>query len=575
MIPVSNSSSRAVYAIASIVLSLLFLVHIYPIGLGDVYWHLNTGRWIWENGALPESDPFTYTIGDVLDTRQRLLLQGYWLAQLIFFSVYAVFGPWGLVVLKAALFVTLYGLVWRTLLKTRVEPFFGLIVTLSMPWLLYRYDELRPQIFSFIGVVLVYMNLSSALTRLRSGITNSSALITLPVIMLLWANLHPGYILGWVIIIIVLAGATFDRWRNVSALARPALQRLFIWCGIALFASLANPMTDAIITNMGALQDPITREIDEYLSLFDYARMYQQPSLFYGVLVLAMATLFVLIRRRQHVDPAHAILFICFAAAGFSAFRYMIFFVLMALVIGMPHASALLERHIAKSRLQLFALLLAAMSSVGYLTFQHGTWKLGAVETTYVPEHAADFILAQHPPAPLFNAYEYGGYLGWRLTPEYRVFVDPRCLDQEVQNAYQIARGGHYQGVFEKYGVNSVVFYLSTPLVNSIPEVTLYLLMDEQWDLVYVDKLSVVMVRRDQNTLTVIDKSPILDYLQRKLERRLAAAPEDTQAHVQYGRVLLHRGNIAGAQQHFSTALQINPQLRAARLYLETITRQK
>ena len=123
--------------------------------------------------------------------------------------------------------------------------------------------------------------------------------------------------------------------------------------------------------------------------------------------------------------------------------------------------------------------------------------------------------------------------------------------------------------------MNSVVFYLFTPLLNSIPEVTLYLLMDQQWDVVYVDRLSVVLVRRDRNILPVIDKAPLLDHLQQVLERTLAATPEDTQAHVQYGRVLLYRGNVAGARQHFSTALQINPQLRAARLYLEAITRQQ
>ncbi|HEY4696909.1 MAG TPA: hypothetical protein VIH29_02735 [Gallionella sp.] len=560
---------------AGAIFAILFLFHIYPIGLGDVYWHLNTGRWIWEHGALPGSDPFTYTIGDTLDARQRLILQGYWLAQLLFFAAHAAFGPWGLVVLKAALFVTLYGLVWRTMLKARVEPLLGLLAILTLPWLLYRYDELRPQIFSFIGVVLVYMNISSALARLRGGVAHPGALIALPFIMLLWANLHPGFILGWVIIIVMLAGAAFDRWRGTNALERPALRRLFIWCGMALLASLANPLADAFISNMGALQSPFTREIDEFLPLADYARMYQQPFLFYGVLAIALVTLGVLIWRRQHTDPAHAFLFIGFTAAGFYSFRYMIFFVLIALIIVMPHVSALAERHFARARSLLFALLLAALSGVGYLTFQHGAWKLGAVETTYVPEHAAEWILTRHPPAPLFNAYEYGGYLGWRLAPDYRMFIDPRCLDHDVQDAYQTARGGHYRAVFEKYGVNSVVFYLFTPLLNSIPEVTLYLLMDQQWDVVYVDRLSVVLVRRDRNILPVIDKAPLLDHLQQVLERTLAATPEDTQAHVQYGRVLLYRGNVAGARQHFSTALQINPQLRAARLYLEAITRQQ
>lgn len=571
---ISSSNQRTVNVIASAAFAILFLFHIYPIGLGDVYWHLNTGRWIWEHGALPKSDPFTYTLADTLDTRQHLVLHGYWLAQLIFFAVYATFGMWGLVVLKAALFVILYGLVWRAMLKARVEPLPGLLAILILPWLLYRYDELRPQIFSFIGVVLVYMNFSGALAKLRSGIAHPGALIALPFIMILWANLHPGFILGWVIIIVMLAGTAFGQWRGANGLDRAALRRLCIWCGIALLASLVNPVYDTFVSNPGLLQDPFTREIDEFLPLANYARMYQQPFLFYGVLALSMAMLGVLIRRFRFTDPAQAFLFIGFAAASFYAFRYMVFFVLMALMIGMPHVSALSERYLARSRSLLFALLLAAISGVGYLTYQHGAWKQGSVETTYVPEHAADWVLTQHPPAPLFNAYEYGGYLGWRLTPEYRMFVDPRCLDFVVQTAYQTARGGHYEAIFDKYGVNSVIFYLFTPLVNSIPEVTLYLIMDEQWDLVYVDRLSVVLVRRDRNPLPVIDKAPLLDYLQRVLERTLEVTPEDTQALVQYGRVLLYRGNVSGAQQHFSTALKINPRLRAARFYLETITRQ-
>ncbi|MFZ5523910.1 MAG: tetratricopeptide repeat protein [Pseudomonadota bacterium] len=579
-----NPSKTFLHTAAFSVFTVLFLFYLSPIGLGDVYWHLNTGRWIWEHGALPDSDPFTYTQAGSLDAQpglhfqdywQSLILQGYWLAQLLFFAVYVAFGPWGLVVLKAVLFVTLYWLVWRAMLKARVEPLLGLLAILLLPWLLYRYDELRPHIFSFIGVVLVYMNINSALAKLRSGVAQPGELIMLPLVMLLWANLHPGFILGWVVIVVMLAGAAFDRWRGIHALERPALRRLLIWCGIALLASLANPLGYAFITNMGALQEQYSLGVDEFLALAEYARVYQQPVLFYGVLAIALASLGVLILRRKQTDPAQAFLFIGFAAAGFSAFRYTIFFLLIALMIGMPHVSALSERYIGRARPLLIALLLVAMSGVGYLTFQHAAWKQGAVQTNYVPERAVEWIHSQHPPAPLFNAYEYGGYLGWRLAPEYRMFIDPRCLDFAVFNDYQTARGGSYRGVFEKYGVNSVVFYLFTPLVNSIPEVTLYLLMDKRWDLVFVDRLSVVLVRNEVNKMPVIDKAPLLDYLQQVLERTLEITPEDTQALVQYGRVLLYRGDVTGAQQHFNTALQINPQLRAPRLYLEAIGRQK
>ncbi len=570
-----SSGKLLIRILAGAVFVVLFLYHINPVGLGDMYWHLNTGRWIWEHGALPDDDPFTYTLSDGIDTRQQLILQSYWLAQLLFYGVYKMFGPWGLIFLKAALFITLYFLVWRSMLRARVEPILGLLAILALPWLLYRFDELRPQVFSFIGVVLVYVNMNCALSKLRAGISHPNALTALPFIMLLWANLHAGFILGWVVILVMLAGSALGHWRGTNGLDFPALRRLFIWCGIALLASLANPLSDTLIVNLGMLSDPFTREIDEFFPLFVYARVYQQPFLFYGVLVIALVSAGVMILRRKNTEPAHAFLFIGFAAAGFSSFRYMIFFVLMALLLVMPHISALLERYQARSRSILFALLFAALSGAGYLTYQHTPWKMDALETSYVPERAADWILDNRPPAPLFNAYEYGGYLGWRLTPEYRMFVDPRCLDYTVHTDYQTARGGHYPAVFEKYGVNSVVFYLFTPLVNSIPEVTLYLLMDQQWDLVYVDRLAVVMVRHDQNTLPYIDKAPLLNYLQRVLEQTLATMPDDTQALVQYGRILLYRGNVNGAQQQFRAALRINPRLGAARRYLEAIATRK
>jgi hypothetical protein len=469
----------------------------------------------------------------------------------------------------------LYWLVLRTLLRAGVNPLLGLIAILVLPWLLYRYDELRPQMFSFIGIVLVYMNLNRALDMLRNEVSRPNALVTLPFIMLVWANLHPGFILGWVIIIVILAGVMIDQWRGINKLSRAALQRLFIWCGLALFASLINPLADAFIVNMGAIQHPVaTRFVDEYLPLVDFAQMYQQPLLLYGVLVLALIVVGGMVCRWRQVTPVQAFLFVGFAAAGFYAARYTIFLVLMALIVGMPHISALIESRAIRMRSLLLVILLAEMSGVSYLIYQRGAWKKGSVETAYVPEQATEFIRTQHPPAPLFNAYEYGGYLGWQLSPAYRMFIDPRGLDDVAQDDYQTARGGHYREALEKYGVNSVVFYLFTPNIDSIPEITLYLMMDPQWDLVYADKLSVVLVRHARNALPVINKAPLLDYLQRVLEQTLAATPNDTQALVQYGRVLHFRGDVEGAKQRFRYALQINPLLRAPRYYLEVIDRQ-
>src|SRR6202043_1125535 len=48
------------------------------------------------------------------------------------------------------------------------------------------------------------------------------------------------------------------------------------------------------------------------------------------------------------------------------------------------------------------------------------------------PSGAADFLLAHGVTSPMFNTYEYGGYLMWRLWPQERVFIDGRALSESV-----------------------------------------------------------------------------------------------------------------------------------------------
>ncbi len=36
-------------------------------------------------------------------------------------------------------------------------------------------------------------------------------------------------------------------------------------------------------------------------------------------------------------------------------------------------------------------------------------------------------MLVQKPPQPIYNEYIWGGYLIWRLYPDYRVYIDGRA----------------------------------------------------------------------------------------------------------------------------------------------------
>ena len=49
------------------------------------------------------------------------------------------------------------------------------------------------------------------------------------------------------------------------------------------------------------------------------------------------------------------------------------------------------------------------------------------IEASHFPSRAVDFLAQHHLPGPIFNHYDWGGYLIWRLHPEYPVFVDGRA----------------------------------------------------------------------------------------------------------------------------------------------------
>ncbi len=566
--------NNAPAAVASVVFAALFLFHTYPLGLGDIYWHLNTGRWIVEHGALPAADPFLYTLPAVLDERQTLLLQGYWLAQVIFYFVHAAFGDYGLVLFKAGLFTAMYLVLWCSLRKADVDALFALLLLLPLPLLFYRYDELRPQVFTFLGVVLVYACMTWSRSALRAGMRWPPSLLALPVIMLLWANLHRGYILGAVIMLVALGAEGWRLCSKCRVMDPRILRRYALVSGLAILASLLNPMTyHAYLTDLHELGTSVYRGVDEFLPLWDYAALYQQPLLFFIPAALIAALAVVLYLRRQRVHPAQLVNFIGFSAVGFTSFRFMILAVLMALATALPHASAVLQPLLVRARRVLLSVLVVGAAVIGTLGWQRSALQAGPLETAYLPQAAVEFIKTQHPPAPLFNPYEYGGYLEWSLGSAYRLFYDQRSMDNSVYTHYESARDGRYREPFARYGVRTVVFYLSAPVLNTIPTLVLALLNDAQWDLVFLDALSVVLVWHEANTLPVIDKAQAWRTLHAATQRWIHAAPNHPNAYVQFGRVLLFAGEFAAAQQQFNQALQLDPQHADALRHLDAMRR--
>jgi hypothetical protein len=145
----------------------------------DTWWQLRTGQEIWTTGTVQLSDHFSYTVaGNYWPNHE-------WLSQLLFYAGYRAGGMPLLTALTASIIVGAWFLIWR--LTPGGYPRKHLVCALavipsSMAW------ALRPQVFTLFLVA------ATALLVARRRY------LLLPILFLLWANLHGGVMLGFVIL---------------------------------------------------------------------------------------------------------------------------------------------------------------------------------------------------------------------------------------------------------------------------------------------------------------------------------------------------------------------------------------
>jgi hypothetical protein len=109
-----------------------------------------------------------------------------------------------------------------------------------------------------------------------------------------------------------------------------------------------------------------------------------------------------------------------------------------------------------------------------------------------LPVDAVASIQAQRPPGPMFNSYNWGGYLLFTLWPDYPVFVDGRTdlYDDAFLRQYltiYVADEG-WQGLLDQYRIRLVIVETGSTLAK-------FLRIDPMWREAYRDQMAVIFVR--------------------------------------------------------------------------------
>lgn len=475
---------------AFIFFAAIFCLNTTPINDGDLFWHVKTGQWIWEHKALPQSDPFSYTVSDKNPFRPeshriQFILQQYWLGQLGLYGIWKVAGEAGIVLFRAFAYTGILAFLywWMRRLSNGILPL--VLVFLTGKHLLHFPSE-RPQLFSFIFFPLLLYLLEKA--RAPDSPHSSRHAAIIPLLMLIWANTHGSFILGVVIILVYLVTLV-----SLHLMRRESCSKtILITMAGAVLLSGMNPCGFEAFTEIFGTKQYYSAAIVENMSpVTIFLRLNAFYPAYWAFLAFAVLTLCIHIRA---FHPVHVLLLFALGVLSLKSMRYTPFLLLAA-----PVPLGYVKE--GEFRYKYFG---ATVILVAWLAFCDWKTRFRLVTIDYYPKKAVQFLRFARPAPQLFNNYEWGGYL-INYLPEYPVFIDGRTLVEEFSFIYGRAMStSEWRQVFEKFNVNTVLvpgFNRHDGTKNQLP---LDLINSSDWYLVFQDAAAMVFVRNIPENAEVI-----------------------------------------------------------------------
>ena len=199
----------------------------------DLWGHLAYGRLLTTNGSLPLTEPFLPTAEGVP------LVDTAWLSQLIGYTAWQAVGAAGIRCLFGILVTFTCGVILHVVYRKTQSWLWSVIAVVGLlalewqPWLV-----VRPQA---AGLACFALLICWTLPRQRS----SADYWRVPLLMMLWSNLHGSFPCGLVLLVAVATGGFFDAWRRSGRLGHALRTHAFlhpaILFSLALIATLINP----------------------------------------------------------------------------------------------------------------------------------------------------------------------------------------------------------------------------------------------------------------------------------------------------------------------------------------------
>ncbi|HVO41348.1 MAG TPA: hypothetical protein VMT34_01940 [Aggregatilineales bacterium] len=459
----------------------------------DIWWHLRTGEYILSQRAIPLNDPFSLT------RFGQPWIDHSWGSQIVLYGFYHLFGGNGAIASGGDVGLALYTALLATggmvfiYLMCEGNVFLRALICIITAAAAAVFWSARPQMMSFFlsTVTLYLVHLYKYRQRDR--------LWLIPVIMVVWANLHAGFSVGFIFLGGTIVGECVGRLldaQNPNVLTWPQIGRLALFSGLGYVALVINPNTVQMWTY--SFRTVNITFLQQYIQEWNSPNFHGRETWPFLMLLFGLLAAAGLASRRM--DWTDILLTCGTAFLSLTAGRNIAVFAVCAAPALSRQAEAVLEEHglrlgrpirprgpllAANWILLLLVILGAGAKNVLALTPR----EIIIAKTLVLPIGAADY-LNQHEEnvaLPMFNSYNWGGYLLFG-APDYRVFVDGRTDlfgDDILFKWLHATQGQDWDKTFNEFGIRLAVIEHDSPLAG-------LLRIQTDWKEVYQDKLSSV-----------------------------------------------------------------------------------
>ncbi len=401
----------------------LFFMTLRPIADPDFWWHLRTGQLIAETRSVPHADPFSSTNLGVPWIAHE------WLTELLLHFLFKI-GSFGLLIFVfSAIITTAFFLVYLRCPHGSRPYIAGLILLLGAlatapTW------GVRPQMLSLF--------LTSLFLYLLDRFTQKGQLryiLPIPLITLIWVNLHAGFFLGLVVVGVYLAGGVIDLLR-IKLLKHEIPDHLHLRSLLSLAAVLGASVLTAMVNPNGfhILIYPFQTLVSPSMQLLiqewfspDFHLFEWQPLALLILLLIGAGMV-----GKKTTSTPHILLTLLLGYASLRSMRNVPLFVLAAIPVLADEVDSFLriKQKPASENILLkwaYPIFLVFFLLIAGARFVQVAGQQQETETKYFPRAAVEWIIENEPQGNLYNTYGWGGYLIWRLYPDYPVYIDGRA----------------------------------------------------------------------------------------------------------------------------------------------------